>query len=103
MIETQGAMLVALDTELTAELIQEGVVRECIRTIQQFRKDSGLEISDRIHLQLSTTDTDVLAALNAFSIKIGEEVLAKQIDVESKEPDGTVADINGVSLGLQLL
>lgn len=102
-IETQGAMLVALDTELTPELIQEGVVRECIRTIQQFRKDSGLEISDRIHLQLSTTDADVLAALNAFSAKIGEEVLAKQIDVESVAPSGTVADINGVSLGLQLL
>ena len=78
------------------------MVRECIRTIQQFRKDSGLEISDLSHLQLSTTDADVLAALNAFSTKIGEEVLAKQIDVESIEPSGTVADINGVSLGLLL-
>lgn len=101
-IETQGAMLVALDTELTPALVQEGIVRECIRSIQQFRKDSGLEISDRIHLQLSTTDTDVLAALNAFRTKIGEEVLAKQIDIESKEPLGTIVDINGVSLGLQL-
>ena len=70
-----GAMMVALDTELTPELIQEGVVRECIRTIQQFRKD-WFEISDRIH-RLSTTDADVLAALNAFSTKIGEEVRAK--------------------------
>ena len=102
-IETQGAMLVALDTELTPELLQEGIVRECIRSIQQFRKDSGLEISDRIHLKLTTTDSNVQEAINAFGDKIAEEVLASQIDVASVEADGEVVDINGASLGLRLL
>ncbi len=102
-IETQGAMLVALDTELTDELRQEGVVRECIRTIQQFRKDSGLDISDRIHLQLSSTDESVLNAIRAFQDKIGEEVLAHRIDVLADEAKGTITDINGVSLGLHLV
>jgi isoleucyl-tRNA synthetase len=101
-IETQSAMLVALDTELTPGLVQEGIVRECIRSIQQFRKDSGLEISDRIHLQLSTTDLDVREAIVAFQTKISEEVLAEQIDVIDIM-GGTVVDINGVELGLELL
>jgi isoleucyl-tRNA synthetase len=102
-IETQGAMLVALDTELTPALLQEGIVRECIRSIQQFRKDSGLEISDRIHLKLTTTDSNVQEAINAFGDKIAEEVLASQIEVASVEADGEVVDINGASLGLRLL
>jgi len=101
-IETQGAMLVALDTELTPALVQEGIVRECIRSIQQFRKDSGLEISDRIHLQMSTTDGSVREAILAFQDKISEEVLANQIEV-SETVSGTIVDINGVELGLELL
>ena len=95
-------MLVALDTELTESLKEEGIVRECIRSIQQFRKDSGLEISDRIHLQLSSNDENVLNAIRSFQDKIAEEVLANQIDLLSGEPKGTVTDINGVSLGLHL-
>ena len=61
-IETHGALLVVLDTELTETLVQEGHAREAIRYIQQFRKDSGLEISDRINLKI-TTDPKILSLL----------------------------------------
>jgi len=48
-----GGYLTALDTSLTAELIREGVARELIRTVQDARKQAGLEVSDRIILGVS--------------------------------------------------
>ena len=61
-----------------------------------------MDISDRIHLQLSSTDENVLNAIRSFQDKIAEEVLANQIDLLPGETKGTVTDINGVSLGLHL-
>ena len=57
-IETHEALVIALDTELTVELVAEGHAREATRRIQQCRKDSGLEISDRIHLTLFAADEE---------------------------------------------
>ena len=47
-----GSLTVALDPELTAELIEEGLVRDLVRGIQSMRKDTGLEVTDRIELTL---------------------------------------------------
>ena len=101
-IETQGALLVALDTELTVSLIQEGHAREAIRYIQQFRKDSGLEISDRINLQITTESKALLSALEINQDKISGEVLAASLNMILAEPSGEVVDINEIKLGLLL-
>ena len=101
-IETQGALLVALDTELTVALIQEGHAREAIRYIQQFRKDSGLEISDRINLQITTESKALLSALEINQDKISGEVLAASLNMILAEPSGEVVDINEIKLGLLL-
>ncbi len=47
-----GSLTVALDPELTPELLQEGLVRDLVRGIQNLRKDKGLEVTDRIELSL---------------------------------------------------
>ncbi len=52
--ESEG-YLVALDTALTPELEREGVAREIVRTVQDARKQAGLEVSDRIHLHVVGT------------------------------------------------
>ena len=102
-IETQGALLVAFDTELTVTLVQEGHAREAIRYIQQFRKDSGLDISDRIKLQLTTDSTELLAALEANQEKISGEVLASSLQLVYTPPTGEVVDINDIQVGLLLV
>src|SRR5208283_3014105 len=48
-----GSLTVALDPELTPELLQEGLVRDLVRRIQNLRKDKGLDVTDRIELSLS--------------------------------------------------
>jgi isoleucyl-tRNA synthetase len=102
-IETQGALLVALDTEVNAQLLQEGYVRETVRSIQQFRKDSGLEISDRIKLEITSADPALCGALEAFVEQMCKEVLADSIVVVSAEPSGQVVDINDIPARLRLV
>ena len=46
----EGSLTIGLDTELTEALKQEGVVRDLVRNIQSLRKETGLDVSDRIKL-----------------------------------------------------
>ncbi len=75
---------VALDLELTPELVQAGVAREFIRAVQEARKSSGFEVSDRIRLAWAASDPNTAAALRTHSALIGDEVLA--VEVNEAEP-----------------
>ena len=75
-----GGLTVALDTTLTEDLRQEGLCREIINKIQNLRKNSGLEVSDRIDLRIDGPD-EVLAAVARFDERIRRETLA--VDVAS--------------------
>ena len=68
--------LVGLDTTLDDSLIREGIARELVRTIQDARKQAGLEISDRINLAVSGSEV-VLQALEEHKSYITEETLAE--------------------------
>ncbi len=69
---------VALDLELNPELITEGYIREIIRVIQEERKQSGLHVSDRIHLAWNG-DAEIIRAFASGGEEIGQEVLALSI------------------------
>ena len=69
---------VALDLTLTPALLQAGLMREVIRTIQEQRKNSGFDISDRIHVRWNSS-ADVGAAIAHYQAQIAEEVLALSI------------------------
>jgi isoleucyl-tRNA synthetase len=77
--------LTALDTSLTEELIREGVARELIRTVQESRKQAGLEVSDRIVLGISGT-AGVEAALNEHRDYLMSETLATEWQVGQNDP-----------------
>ena len=68
-------LTVALDTTLTEELLQEGLAREIINKVQNLRKKSGLEVSDRIELAIIGPES-VLVAISRFSGRITAETLA---------------------------
>ena len=71
----EGGYLVGLDTELTEALEREGLARELVRTVQEARKQAGLDVSDRITLRIDGTP-EVAAALDAHRDYVMEETLA---------------------------
>ncbi len=80
-----------LNTELTRELILEGLSREFVSKVQNIRKSSGLEIADRIKLYYNGDD-DIKEALEMFSDYVKDETLATTYEVKDV---GEVVDING--------
>lgn len=74
--------IVTLDTKLTQELEAEGIARDFVRAIQQNRKDSGLNITDRISITFQAEEK-VENALNKFEEMISKEVLADSMKAEN--------------------
>ena len=88
---------VALDLTLTPELITAGLMREVIRTIQEQRKGSGFEISDRIHVKWNG-GAELAAAISEYSAQISDEVLALSITQDGSLPGAE----NEIGLSLEL-
>ena len=82
---------IALDVELTDELIRAGWVREVIRGIQELRKSSGLDVSDRIRLSWAGTGAPAEAVL-AGSGQIAAEVLAVEMTRLDEPAEGWTTD-----------
>ena len=77
-VANAGTLTVALDLTITEELRLEGMAREIIRTIQQMRKDSGFEITDRIIVTLPDND-ETRACLTANRDYVTSQVLAVEV------------------------
>ena len=86
----EGTLTVGLDSKVTDELKKEGYVRDLIRGIQNLRKESGLNVTDRIKLETSGDDT-LKAAFEMFKDYIASETLATEITF-SENVTGTVIE-----------
>ncbi|MFJ5259149.1 isoleucine--tRNA ligase [Streptomyces sp. NPDC088387] len=86
-VASDSGATVALDLEITEELRRAGLARDAIRLIQEARKNSGLDVADRIALRWTATDPAVIAALSEHSALIADEVLAT--DFAQGEADTT--------------
>jgi isoleucyl-tRNA synthetase len=80
----EGSLTVALDPEITAELRKEGTVRDIVRSIQNLRKEEGLEVTDRIILFLHGSE-EVLEAVRSFDDYLVTETLARSWSWEKRE------------------
>ncbi len=78
--------LVVVDTVLTEDLVREGLARDLVRAVQQRRRELGLDVSDRIRLEVGG-DPDALKAVQEHRGWIAEQVLATEL-VAPAEPDG---------------
>jgi isoleucyl-tRNA synthetase len=87
-VSRDSGEVVALDLNMTEDLRKRGLVREVIRLIQDLRKNSGLEVSDRIRLRLVALDSIV-----EFFDLIAREVLATQVLTEPGEGEGTLLEL----------
>ena len=80
----EGSLTAALDPELTEELIQEGIIRDIVRSVQNQRKEIGLEVTDRIALYIHGSER-VQASLKNFWEHLCNETLAESWKWEDKE------------------
>ena len=80
-----GGEDVEFNFELTPELRAEGLMREIIRHIQAARKKAGLNVDDRIELNFTSENADLLNAFKKFEQEIAKEVLAAKTDISNDE------------------
>jgi len=92
-VSREGGEVVALDLALTDALRHRGLAREVVRLVQDLRKTSGLQVSDRIRLHL--TGLDVIAGLFDF---IGREVLAVEVTSGAGAGAGEELELDDVDL-----
>ncbi|MCC2277020.1 DUF5915 domain-containing protein, partial [Streptomyces sp. ET3-23] len=98
-VASDSGATVALDLEITPELKRAGLARDAIRLIQEARKNSGLDVADRIALRWQSGDEEVVTALGEHATLIADEVLAT--DFASGEADDSYgAPFSDESLGL---
>lgn len=98
-VATDGNLTVALNTEITGELKSEGFAREFISQVQNTRKNSGFEVTDRISVLWSSEEPEIQAALKTHKDTICREVLA--LSLETGACNETI-DLNGLTVGLKL-
>ena len=79
LVATEGKLTVALDITITDDLRAEGIARELINRIQNIRKDSGFEVTDKIRVEIEQQEF-VLPALKSFADYIASQTLAVEIE-----------------------
>ena len=92
-VASEGEIIVALDTALTPELVQEGLSREFVSRIQNLRKEADFEVTQRIAITVAG-DADLLSSVTKYTDYIKTETLCEKLvfaDVLQVEP----CDLNG--------
>ncbi len=92
LVASEGGITVALDTTLSPELKNEGIAREIVNRIQNLRKDSAFDVTDRILLKINTSEV-IQTAISANKNYICDEVLANEISFEALPNSAFCTDI----------
>ena len=93
---------VVYDLTITPELKREGLMREIVRHVQSARKQAGLQIDDRIVLSISSDDSEISQAIDAFADVIKSETLAVELNSVVKESEKYDAKIEGKLVEISL-
>ncbi|MGB0914733.1 MAG: isoleucine--tRNA ligase [Crocinitomicaceae bacterium] len=92
LVSSENGLTVALDVTISEELKAEGIARELVNRVQNLRKDSGLEITDRILLKVDTNEL-IQKAISANKEYVCNEVLANDVLFESLGDDSLTTDL----------
>jgi isoleucyl-tRNA synthetase len=92
LVATDAGLTVALDIQLSDELIAEGMARELVNRIQNIRKSSDFNVTDKIAIQLEALDF-VKPAVEKYASYICSETLAEKLDVVEKGDGGEILDL----------
>ncbi|MFT4221734.1 isoleucine--tRNA ligase [Dysgonomonas sp.] len=100
LVANAGKLTVALDITITDDLRKEGIARELVNRIQNIRKSSGFEITDRISIKISENE-QVRDAISDYKDYIASQVLADNIEL-SEVADGQDVDMDGYILRMSV-
>ena len=102
LVANEGKLTVALEVTVTEELRREGIARELVNRIQNIRKSSGFEITDKIKITISkNTQTD--DAVNEYNTYICNQVLGTSLDLADEVKDGTELNFDDFSLFVSVI
>ncbi len=97
LVANEGKLTVALEVTITESLRREGIARELVNRIQNIRKNSGFEITDKIHLVLSKNpNTD--DAVKEYNTYICNQVLANSLELSDEVPGGVELNFDDFTL-----
>ncbi len=101
LVANNGVLTIALDIELNDALIEEGIARELINRIQNLRKTSGMEITDRIAIEIERRG-EINAAVEHCGEYIASQVLATSLQLVDKVGEAQVLDMDGYSVNIRI-
>ncbi len=99
LVATGDGLTVALDAELTDALRSEGLARELVNRLQNLRKSTGLEVTDRIDITI-TASSEFQQALGAFEDYVKEEVLADTLSFGATEENSTEVEGHEICISI---
>jgi isoleucyl-tRNA synthetase len=100
-VASYEGVTVALDITLTDELVHEGHARELINKIQTMRKESGLELTDRINVNIQAAN-ELIAPIDKYRPYICAEILADNLNFSASVANGTEVEINNIKTVIQI-
>ena len=101
-VASEGGLTVALDITLTDELRREGIARDVVNRIQNLRKDSGLEVQDKIRLTFQNLDAFVDSALESNREYICTETQALELALSPQVADAVPLNLDEFTLNVKL-
>ena len=96
LVATEGAMTIALDITITEELRQEGVARELINRIQNLRKSSGFDVTDKVNVKIyadGEAGEEIAASLANFAGYVGAQTLALSVEAAPLAEAGDAPEV----------
>jgi isoleucyl-tRNA synthetase len=101
-VASEGAITVALDITITEDLKKEGIARDFVNRVQNLRKDMGLEVLDKIGIEVEKDGELVTAALTEFSDYISTETQALSLELKDTLVNATEVDMDEFMLKIKI-
>ena len=98
LVANENGLTVALDISISDELKMEGMSRDVVNRLQNLRKDSGMEVQDKIKVSYYSRDEQMNQSITLFKEYIQKETQALSLEPSENISDGTVIDIDGTEL-----
>ena len=102
LVANEGNLTVALDITVTDELRSEGLARELVNRVQNIRKQSGFEVSDKVDVLLLSNDImdKVVAEHHDY---IAQQIQAESLEISDAVSDGVELDFDDFVLSIQVV
>ncbi len=101
-VATESGITVALDISVTDDLKREGIARDFVNRVQNLRKDMGLEVLDKIGIEVEKDGDPATSALNEFNDYIRTETQALSLELKEQVPGGTEVDMDEFVLKVKI-